>query len=152
MQLHGRIIHQRCFMNIDIQTIRCFHHQRRLHSIRIRCYAYCNISGTFHQFPVINLAERGSGIQVFIGIIIARYPECFMIAGQVELGQFIGNNKIFQIGLLWKFITETHAIFKYPEYRYSVRRPGVFWIAGGPSVLHSDCGYLLVSPQTVCQV
>ena len=59
---------------------------------------------------------RGSGIQVFIGVKITRNPEGLMVTGQVKLGQFIGNNEIFQIGLKGKFIPESHAVFKYPEY------------------------------------
>ena len=82
---------------------------------RIRRNPHGNISGFLHHFRIVYFTELGSSVWIFVGIIIAGYPECFMIACKIELCQFIRHNKIFQIRLYWKFITETHAIFKNPE-------------------------------------
>ena len=58
----------------------------------------------------INFTQLTGVISIFIGIIIAGYPECFMITGYSKLRCFFCYDKMFKFCLLRKFIPESDSI------------------------------------------
>src|SRR5688572_6787564 len=101
-------------MDIDVQSIIGFQHERGLHCVFVKkCF-----SMNFLCFPPtcsINLTQICSIIGEFIGIIISGNPECFVIATHNKLCQLLTNDKMIELILFWKFVPESDTIIKYTE-------------------------------------
>lgn len=54
-------------------------------------------------------------VLILLGIIIARKPECLMVARHGKLRFFLLDCKIVQVFLLRELITKTNPVVKHPE-------------------------------------
>ena len=87
-----------------------FEHQRRLHPRGRRFLLNRLNRGGVH------CTQPARGVGVLVGVVIARYPERLVVAGQVELRQLVLHRKIGQLGLRRHLVAKAHAVGKHPKY------------------------------------
>ena len=101
-------------MNINIQTIGRFHHQRSLHRILIKVEFSKDFRGHL-AIARIYFAQLCMIVWKFVRVKIARYPEHTVVGTYTKLRHFFGYNEMVELFLLWELIAEPDPVVKDPE-------------------------------------
>ena len=94
--MHGREIHKRRFVKVEIYPVVGFHHQRGL-------YTGC-----------VNLVQQAFRVLEFLGIVVFGNPPCRVIPGHDEFRHLLFQHQ-HRTRMFTKHIAEAHAIVEHPE-------------------------------------
>ena len=114
VQVHTRIVHQSCFMQVDVQSVCRLHLKGGLHTCRrelclrgVACDSFLHQSAYFGKF--------GLHVVILLRIVVARYPKRLMVARHSKLGTFFLDNKVVQVLLQRELVTEAETVVKEAE-------------------------------------
>ena len=103
-------------MEIDIQAVVPFQHQRRLEDqVSLRLCLITFVCKALEGKLLPEVADSGSGVGEFVGVIVSRHAEAEVITAKIEFSQFLFYLKDVQGRLLGKFITETESVIEKTE-------------------------------------
>ena len=100
-------------MDINVQSVAPFQHQRRLYYQITRRFRFIRLHGHGlfrHLFTY--LRKRSCGVSKLISVIITRHTKSRIIMRQIELSQFLIDNELIQSRLFGKLITKSQTIIK----------------------------------------
>ena len=115
--MHTRVVYQGCLVDVDVEAVVGLELQGGLHSggaeELVGGVALGHLVGHGR-----NLREAADVVAVFLGVVVSGYPVCGMVAGHRELGEFLADHEIDQIGLLGEFVAEAEAVVINAEAHY----------------------------------
>ncbi len=114
VEVHGAVVDQRRLVKVDVEAIVGLHLEGCLHAgvgeAGLRQVALA--TGTV---DAADLGEARGVVVIFLRVVVARDPECHVVARHGELGQLLPYHEVDQLLLLRKLIAKTEAVVKQAE-------------------------------------